>query len=292
MTTQETHPETDASFAFRMGPGYVTWWMHNFEHWKSSDSQLSAVRGLEDSLKRLMEMRDQVQMARGPFGRVSSFYPNSHPTSRQQDNLFHATHDFFNAYYSAVSAFSTLVKRHRDVFGDSPNNSVSKFLTWWKPKGIFMDEAHPVLESARAFRAMFAHAESRPPYDWHTAKDEGFTKIVLIGPANRNGEIPDGAEPFPDSKWAFLAPDEDLVVSALTVQLNAAIPAIQTGKGRAKAMRCTWDRPASPDDVTLDYPIFAHRAGTLEETYVQTVRTEVVVRNAAGEEIHIDDEDE
>ena len=288
MKPEDSPNQTTPPFAFRMGPGYVTWWMHNFDHWKSSENQLLAVRGLDASFKRLMEKRDQLQMARGPFGPVSIYYPEAHPTHRQQENLFHATLDFFNAYYAAVSAFSTLIKRHRNVFGDSPNNSVSKFLTWWKPKGLFMDAAHPILEAARAFRAMFAHAESRPAYNWHTAVDQGLTKIVLIG----QGKVPEGAEPYEADTWAFLAPDEDLVVSALAVQLNAAIPEIQAGRGMAKTLHCTWEPPASSDDVSLNYPLFAHRAGTLEETFTQTVRTEVVVTNAAGEAVHLQDDDE
>ncbi|WFP17527.1 hypothetical protein [Citricoccus muralis] len=235
--------------------------------------------GLETALLRLLEKRDALQIARGPFGPVSIYYPEAHPTRQQQKALHATTVEFFDTYYAAVAALSTVVKRYRSTFGDSPSNSVSRFLKWWKSKGLFMDEAYGVLESARAFRAMFAHAESRPPYDWHTAVDGNLTKLVLIGESRKSGVLPEGASSFDgEQQWSFLAPDEDLVVSAISVQLNALIPELGAGQDIQSALECTWTSQDSDQDVTLNYPMFAHRDSVVDELYEtrSTIHTEVV----------------
>lgn len=273
---------------FRITPMYITNWIHTFEHWDSNDNQKQAVTVLSESLSRLLEKRDQVQRARGVFGPVSIYYPNAHPTLRQQENLNHATAEFFNAYYSAVSAFASLIKRHWDVFGQAPHGSVSKFLKWWKGKSPFMEEAYPLLESARSFRAMQSHTESHPTYIWHTIEDGTLTRIVLEGAPNPQGKIPEGTERR-DDKWVFVAPDEDLVVSALALQLNAVIPAIEKNQRKEKAMRCTWKVEPTPDDLPFNFPVFAAEDGTVTDLVSQSIQTEIRITNSAGEEISFDE---
>lgn len=280
-------PKTDipkVPFHFRVGPGYIDYWTHTFTHGNSTDGQKQTMTDLEESLKSLLLKRDQVQSARGAFGQVSFYYPNTHPTPRQQEALFNATHDFFHTYYSAVSALLSVIRRHTSTFGEAPTNSIAKFLTWWKPKGLFMDQAYPLLEKARAFRAMLDHKESYPPYTWHTADHNGLTKIMLVGSPNAKGGIPEGTAKHPKG-WAIMAPDEDLVVSALAVQLNALIPEIGANADVSQVLKCTWEPQATPDDVRRDYPIFAHRDGTVGDTYTRTVSTQVtVIRNTAPSE--------
>lgn len=290
MTSAEPQNEIAETFHFRITPQYITSWMHKFEHWESNEKQQQTITALSESLYTLLRKRDQIQSARGVFGPVSIYYPNAHPTPRQQEDLFEATQEFFSAYYSAVSNFASLIKRHWNVFGDAPHGSISKFLKWWKDNGLFMDEAYPLLESARAFRAMLSHTEAHPTYDWQTLKDEVFTKIILVGAPNEKGKIPAGTEPCED-KWYLVAPDEDLIVSALAVQLNAAIPAIQgsTEDGIANEMRCTWQLPATPDDIPGSlFPIFAHQEGVVKDLITQTVQTEVNVTTSSGEQIVFD----
>ncbi|QDW28615.1 hypothetical protein FFF93_001555 [Arthrobacter sp. KBS0702] len=236
---------------------------------------------LEESLKSLLQKRDLIQTARGAFGPVSVYYPNAHPTPRQQEALFNATHDFFHTYYSAVSALLSVIRRHADTFGEAPTHSIARFLTWWKPKGLFMEDAYPLLEKARAFRAFLDHKESHPPYTWQTVDNNGLTKIMLVGSPNAKGGIPEGTAKHPTG-WAIMAPDEDLVVSALAVQLNALIPEIGANADIARALNCTWEAKATADDVGHGYPVFAHREVTVSDIYKRTVTTQVTVERQSA----------
>lgn len=264
-------------FHFRIGPTYVDLWAHEFTHWESTESQTDAMLGLEESLHSLLRKRDELQSARGALlGRSSSYYPEVHPTERQQAALFTATHDFFHTYYSAVSAMLSVIKRHTTIFGEAPTHSIGKFLTWWKPKGLFMEQAYPLLEKARAFRAFLDHKESHPPYIWHTVDEGGLTKIMLVGSPNAKGAIPEGALKHPKG-WAIMAPDEDLVVSALAVQLNTLVREIGIHADTSSVLKCPWEPKPHPEDPGLGYPIFAHRDGIVGETYTRTVTTKVTV---------------
>lgn len=79
-----------------------------------------------------------------------------------------------------------------------------------------------------------------------------------------------------------MASDEDLVVSALAVQLNALIPEIGANADISRVLKCTWAPKPTPDDVGLGYAIFAHRDATITDTYTRAVTTHVTVtRNAA-----------
>ncbi|BCW56794.1 hypothetical protein StoSoilB20_01410 [Arthrobacter sp. StoSoilB20] len=272
------------SLRFRVGPGYIDYWTHTFTHWDSTDGQKQTVTDLEESLKSLLQKRDQLQLARGAFSQVSVYYPDVHPTPRQMEALFETTQGFFHAYYSAASAMLSVVRRHASVFGEAPTHSIAKFWTWWKPKGIFMDEAYPLLEKARAFRAFLDHKESYPPYTWHTGSLNGLTKILLVGSANSKGGLPEGTTKHPQG-WAIMAPDEDLVVSALAVQMNALFPEIGAKADATKGLRCTWEPHATPDDDGRGYPVFAHKEGRISDTYTRTVTTQVTVtRNTAPKE--------
>lgn len=268
-------------FHFRVGPSYVDYWVHNFTHWDSTEGQTHTMLDLEESLKNLLQKRDRLQTARGVFGQVSVYYPDVMPTLRQQEALFSATHDFFHTYYTAVSALLSVIRRHSTTFGEAPTHSIGKFLTWWKPKGLFMDQAYPLLEKARAFRAFLDHKESYPPYTWHTINQNGLTKIMLVGSPNPKGGIPEGTSKHP-AGWAIMAPDEDLVVSALAVQLNALLPQLGENANISRILNCAWEQKPDPDDSGTGYPIFAHREGTVGDTYTRTVTTQVsVTRNTS-----------
>lgn len=245
-----------------MGPAYVAQWMHEFTHWESTDSQKQATEHLGECLGRLLEKRNDVQLARGAFAPVSVFYPNSRPTQLQQNRLHTATTDFFQTYYAAISSFVSFIKRHSDVFGEAPHNSNARFISWYKTHALFPEDVIPLMESARSFRALLDHTASHQPYNWHTVElAPGFTSIVLIGPAARASQIPTGAEPLDDERWQFVAPDEDLVCWALAVQLNATILVISGHRDHSRGYECSWSPTPSDDDVTMSYPVFAPADG-------------------------------
>lgn len=99
---------------------------------------------------------------------------------------------------------------------------------------------------------------------------------MLVGAPNSKGGIPEGTAKHP-SGWAIMAPDEDLVVSALAVQLNALIPEIGANADISRVLKCTWAPQPSPDDTGRGYPIFAHRDATVSDVYRRTVSTQVTV---------------
>lgn len=267
---------------FRVGPSYVAYWMHEFTHWESTPNQKQAADHLEESLLRLLEKRDELQLARGAFAPVSVYYPESRPTRRQQNRLFAVTADFFQNYYSAVSAFTGFIKRHADVFGDAPHNSVARFLKWYETRALFPEGTIPLLEDARAFRALLDHSASHQPYNWHTVDvSPGFCRIVLVGSAERQAQVPPGAEmDQEEAKWSFIAPDEDLLCWALSVQLNATVPVISGHRDYSSSYGCSWAPTVTDDDVSLRFPIFVAPGGG--GTVATVIHRETVVQTAVA----------
>lgn len=263
---------------FRVGPGYINYWMHEAtEHWTIAAPEAKAVRELGYTLGQLMKRRNGVEDARRKFTPASSLYkPNLAERTEAQRGLFDATSGFFLMYYSALSALVGVAVRFRpelrEGMGEVPHRSNSKFLAWLKPHAMLPSQ-FDVLTDARQFRTVLDHKASAQPYEWGTMvrESEGLVRAVLHGPAGQGGNIPDGAlpllgdHPFPeDHDWAFYAPDEDLVLTCLAVQMNALFPRINAHRFRQDSMRCTWANRLGPHDPEEGYPIFAAMAGTIE----------------------------
>lgn len=265
-------------YPFRIQKKYIARWVHEFDHGNLSPEQIKAVHTVSQSMERLLAKRDDVQVARGAFFPVS-IYPANGPTLAMQKRLYHATEEFFQAFYVAVVDLSSLVKRISQVFGAPPSNSVAKFIKWWGASNysFFMETEATVLESARAFRAMLDHRADRPTYVWHTGNFDGFVRILLLGQLGNSGKLPEGAVTHPEG-WAFLAPDEDRVTTALAVQLSAVAQTAMAHLGdRGKAMQCTWEHPYYEEDTHDLYPVFSAIAGEVQGVYKQTVEKRVKI---------------
>lgn len=249
---------------FRIGEGYVDYWIHETTHWSLEPRQQVAARDWEESLRRLVRQRDLVQDARRAYFNASSFerWPISQKTMHR---MFDATHDFYLTFYAALSAFASFLTRFGEAFGNVPSRSNSQFIAWIGKNGFFPEVVAPVLEEARRFRTLIDHKASEQPFSWDTADVEGLPRVVLHGPVNQNGRIPDGAIPSvddpafsPEHDWFFVAPDEDLVLSALAIQMNKLFPQIQWKKlDKAKAASCDWAEPVRDEGPAGGYPILA-----------------------------------
>lgn len=269
---------------FRVGPGYINNWIHETTHWEFTQRQQRCIDDLSTEFHRLLQARNEVQAARGLFGPVSIYYPDNTPTSQQQQRLFSATKSYLNAFYSTLNSLSSLVTRFRHIFGQAPTNSAAKFIRWLhKNHGLFMDDFEPHLEHARAFRAMITHKESYPPFEWGTADIEGLTMAALIGDRTHSGGLPEIAAPFEQNRWSAVAPDEDIVCTALAVQLNALLPLLGKGQDPTGVYSCSYLPEFSEDDARTDYPIFAVGNGEVAETFTREVETTVRVRTSSGE---------
>ena len=261
-------------FPFRIQIKYIAHWIHEFDHFDIKVTQRGAVAEANEAFARLLVKRDLMQKARGVFHGVS-IYPMLEYPPKYFEDLFAATQDFYHTYYTTVSAFISVVKRFPDVFGDCPSESVARFIKWWSGYGLFMDSQGPLLESARAFRALMEHKQSNQVYQWHSSNFSGRTQILLTGEKSRSGAIPPGASNYGDGWW-FPAPDEDLVTTALSAQLNNLLAHVGFKyMNHDKALACTWQTPVFPEDTTQGFPIFAATDFTVARSYRKTVETRV-----------------
>ena len=94
---------------FRIGPGYVEYWMHEVTHWNVETRHHTVAIELGEAFMRLIAKRDAVENARRAFIPVSSLPTDELPSDTVQKALFDATHDFFQTYYSTLSAFAELL---------------------------------------------------------------------------------------------------------------------------------------------------------------------------------------
>jgi hypothetical protein len=258
---------------FRIGLGYIDYWMHEPEHWTVSDREQTALADLDEALRRLIGKRNVVETARRAFVPVSTLDTESRPPDQVQVALFEATQDFYLTFYATLSSFVSALTRFKDALGDVPHVSNGKFLTWLETRALMPEITIPLLQEARQFRAILDHKASHQPYKWGTTMAESGARVMLHGECSRNGNIPDGAlrvidglDEFPEETgWTFVAPDEDRVLAALALQLNAMLPRIQPFRANDILMRhCKWETPKRADTPSSGYPILAHAAGTVE----------------------------
>ena len=262
---------------FRIGLGYIDHWMHEPEHWTVSDKEGRALADLDEALRRLVGKRDSVETARRAFMPASSLDTEPRPRDDVQVALYEATQDFYLNFYAALSSFVSALTRFKDALGEVPHTSNQKFLVWLETYALMPEIAIPLLQEARQFRAVLDHKASHQPYEWGTTSTESGTRVMLYGESSRSGSIPDGAlrvidglDPdFPeDTSWTFVAPDEDGVLAAFAVQLNAMLMRIQPYRVNGVVIRhCKWEPPKRADTPSSGYPVFAHMAGTIVDTY-------------------------
>lgn len=267
LLSMDTTPEL-----FRIGQGYIDIWIHQASgHWRTNPSEKAALLELEEGLRRLIKKRDGVEAARRSFMPASPMDRRTHPKSEDQEALFDTTQDFYLTYYATVSAFASFLSRFsNELRNNIPHRSNQKFLKWLREFALFPDISIPLLEEARQFRALLDHKASHQPYEWSTAGVEGWIRIILHGPAGQNGAIPEGAmnelaglDRLPEGHtWTFVAPDEDQVLSALALQLNAFMPRLSGFRHDDHLTRsCRWEPISHPDDPAGGYPTFAIESG-------------------------------
>ncbi|GHF04700.1 hypothetical protein GCM10011600_01450 [Pseudolysinimonas yzui] len=177
---------------------------------------------MTEECERLLTMRDRVDEVRDRIPRpIEEVYAWHWPTSRQQRELFNVTRDFFEAYYSALSSVSGVIARFVPAFGVNFSDN-GPLLKWARAEiSELTHDRSTELERARVFRALLAHPQQFPAYDWLTATRDGYEYIhvVLIGPKGRGkNPYPPGtsSEPFAGhGDWHFEAPDEVSVSNCL-----------------------------------------------------------------------------
>ncbi len=269
--------------------------MHEaLEHWTISEHEAKAVRELGASLGLLMKRRNEVEDARRRFTPAGSLAKFSRASlTEAQQGLFEATSSFFLMYYSALSALAGVAVRFRaelrDELGDPPHASNSKFLAWLKPAAAFKDHFE-ILTEARQFRAVLDHKASHQPYEWGTVVEapNALVRVMLHGPANRAGGIPDGAsfrpesndEFPPDHAWVFVAPDEDVVLTVLAVQMNMIFGRINASRFREDSLGCQWVNRLGPHDPEDGYPVLAPVSGVL--TNLETHQPKISAEDLAA----------
>lgn len=256
---------------FRVGPGYIDYWMHVATHHSTLDArEQTVVRAFGRALGDLMRHRNAVESARRGWISVSRLDRSSRPSPAVQAALFSATKDFYLSYYAAVSAMASLVKRFPSVFENPPHRSNERFLEWMTGIALFSHRWN-TLRAARDFRTLVDHPAGKQPYDWGTVDDgTGLLSAGLHGPAGATGNIPAGAEsvaggePWAEGDdWTFLAPDEDEVLTLLAVQLNAIVDRIQIERFNPDSLPCGWEPSYTDGDVEGGYPHFAIFDGTI-----------------------------
>ncbi|CAN5317337.1 hypothetical protein BH09ACT5_BH09ACT5_01280 [soil metagenome] len=256
---------------FRIGPAFVDYWIHEVSgHWITDAHEDAALLELEEGLRRLLKKREAVEKARRAFAKASSLDLRTRPSDAVQVDLYEATQDFYLTFYSTLSSFASFLKRFgKELGGDVPHRSNSKFIDWLEPRALHSDISIPLLQEARQFRSLLDHKADRLPDWWGTANVEGFVRIFLHGPPLASGALPDGAMPrLPDQElpegheWTFVAPDEDRVLSALAIQLNAFIPVIGAHRQDDHRSRtCLWKPTLYENDP--GFPILAIADGTV-----------------------------
>ncbi len=298
---EAAHPNQTVSnqaTTFRVGPGYVEHWIHQLDHCTLNHQQRSVILSLSEALLSLLRQRDEILRARGEFAPVSTFYPNSCPTQRQQKSLSDATTAFFNQFYVAVDKLANLMKRHSDIFPNVPTSSAAKFIKYLEDYALFTDVSLPLLKSAREYRSILNHSTSFPSFSWHTIALVPYqTRIALIGEKSISGKIANGSAPIDEEEspfknqlsvlerqlgyrpaWYVISPDEELVCWALCIQLNALIPRIEGHLRNSQiADTCSWELKGTEDDVTINYPIFAVEEASVSTTWRVITHTAVSV---------------
>lgn len=251
---------------FRIGPGYVYMWAHLAnEHCQLSARERTAIAQFNRSLGQQIRMRDEVESARRAFIPVSLLATPTVSVA-EREVLADTTKRFFLHAYSLISDLASIVVRFPGIFGNVPSRSNARFIEWLET-GEFglMQEHFAAVRAARDFRTLLDHTASFQPYEWGTARDQhGFVRAMVHGPKNREGGIPQGSSPVTphgsggrDDAWIFPAPDEDVVLTLLAVQINAVVSWLQVHRPVKNDHLCSWEPRLGSGDPQSGYPILA-----------------------------------
>ena len=133
-------------------------------------------------------------------------------------SLYEATEDFFCDYYGALNSVRAALEPQRAIFGSIPRGA-SGIVSWFGAR-LRAEHFAAMLEHALRFRALIEHPQLNQPYTW--AVGVATPHIFLYGTPSLSGSFPQGAtaeEGFYsvglDGSWAFVAPDDQLVLDYL-----------------------------------------------------------------------------
>jgi len=181
-----------------------------------------AIQNTLEACRHLFARRDALDALRSEIAPSPNPEWSTGPTDHQQTELHRLTVSYFDTYYSTLSQFSSLVARFSGVF-DRNFADNGPFLKWAVARFEIQRPLQDELEKSRLFRAILAHPQQFPPYDWATTAFDSYPgiHIVLWGPLGRGAKpIPEGARTdhplavqFPE--WQFDAPDEVSATNSL-----------------------------------------------------------------------------
>lgn len=192
-------------------------WVRELRPLKMNRYERLAVQAFLEESRRLLRARDAIDKIRDTLPSSPGTHSGwQYPNSQEQRDLYDATKQYFDAYYSALSALSGVVARFNRVFHVNYSDN-GPFVNWLGTRfeGL-RHNALADLERARLFRALLIHPQQFPVFNWATACYLTYaqTHIVLYGPKGRGkNPTPLGAtrqheylEGLDD--WQFDAPDE------------------------------------------------------------------------------------
>ncbi|MBH0129781.1 hypothetical protein [Salinibacterium sp. NK8237] len=202
----------------------VDGWQLEMARLKFNRFEEVAIQNTLEACRHLLKRRDVLDAIRDEIPPSVNPKWSAGPTDKQQTELYRQTVSYFDTYYSTLSQLSGLVARFSGVFGKNFSDN-GPFLKWVTDRFELPQPLQEELEKSRLFRAILAHPQQFPPYDWATTAFDSYPNvhIVLWGPLGRGAKpVPEGARTdhplavrFPD--WQFDAPDE---VSATNVLLT------------------------------------------------------------------------
>lgn len=206
-----------------------------------------------DGLRALLSARDRLDDLRETIPQVQEEFRTSYkPLTRDQRALYRATSAFFAEFYTAVSGISGVVARFSSTFEVNHSDN-GPFLRWAHQKFEIPDNVFEELERARHFRAILAHPQQFPPYEWATitTSRDPLMHVVLYGPFGRGkNPIPAGAttdHPYasqmPD--WQFAAPDEVSVTNCVCSMAGILFAEILA----SRSAKSSFVRPVSRDEA-------------------------------------------
>ncbi|WP_146053624.1 hypothetical protein [Microbacterium sp. Ru50] len=221
---------------------------HSVDGWEEAFSEMPANRfealafqTFIEGFRGLIRSRDAVDDVRNAYVWSRRDDPGVAVSNAQQMELFRATEAFFNDLYSAVSKLSGVVARNSAVFQTNFSDN-GPFLRW-------LDDRYPQehgrtaeVEKARLFRAILAHPQQFPPYDWATFVDrKKLTLVVLWGARGRGrNPIPKGAtvsHALAQGDWQFQAPDEASVTNAVGALAEEILLEMLLAYSKRRALR-------------------------------------------------------
>lgn len=223
------------------------------DHWqeeleKTSPNRFQEVTLLNffEGIRTLIQRRDYIDDIREQI--LAQNKGNRTPTSSQQTRVYRVVSSYFDEYYTTLSKLSGVNSRFTGIFSKNFSEN-APFLTWLGDRYSFPEPLQSTLTAARQFRALLAHPQQFPSYEWATAIDPGsggLLRLSLWGPFGRGkNPIPPGAQdnsisaPNLPEGWNFVAPDEVDVTNSLATVGQHMLAEILVSHSDSSAFRRT-----------------------------------------------------